>query len=128
MVKEETICPILLISARWQTRALLAAQIGETLERDVVSAAGVTEALGLIKLGGVDPALMVVDAGQQLSVEDVGRLLEAKRETPVVLVVSRLRRASFEMFRDRAAATLVRPVSIGRIARAVGQVLEDEGE
>ena len=114
-----------MISARWQTRALLAAQIGETSERDVVSAANATETLGLIKLGGVDPALVVVDADQQISVGDVERLMEAKRQTPVVLVVSRLRRGAFERLRGTAAATLVRPVSIGRIARTVRQVLEN---
>jgi DNA-binding NtrC family response regulator len=113
------------VSTRWQTRALLAAQIGETSERDVVSAAGVNEALGLIKLGGVDPVLMVVDAGQQLSVEDVERLMEAKRGMPVLLVVSRLRRDPFEALRDSTAATLVRPVSIGRVARTVRQVLDE---
>ena len=124
-MEEETASPILVISARWQTRALLAAQIGETSERDVVSAANATEALGLIKLGGVDPALVVVDADQQISVGDVERLMEAKRETPVVLVVSRLRREGFEGLHGTAAATLVRPVSIGRIARTVRQVLEN---
>lgn len=127
-MQEERVAPILLVSARWQTRALLAAQIGETSERDVVSAAGVTEALGLIKLGGVDPALMVVDAGQQLSVEDVERLMEAKRGAPVVLVVSRLRREAFEALCDSAAATLVRPVSIGRVAWTVVEVLGDAAE
>jgi DNA-binding NarL/FixJ family response regulator len=116
------------ISAKWQTRALLAAQIGEMVERDVVSVASVTEALGLIKLGGVDPALMVVDTGQQLSAEDVERVMEAKREAPVVLVVSRLRREAFETLRGRATVILVRPVSIGRIARTVGEVLGDATE
>lgn len=120
--------PILVVSAKWQTRALLAAQIGETSERDVVSAVGVTEALGLIKLGGVDPALMLVDAGQRIAVEDVKRLMEAKRGTRVVLVVSRLRRDAFEALRDAATATLVRPVSIGRIARTVDAVLGDAVE
>jgi DNA-binding NtrC family response regulator len=127
-MEEALISPILVISAKWQTRALLAAQMGEMVERDVVSAASATEALGLIKLGGVDPALMVVDAGQQLSVEDVARVMEAKRGTPVVLVVSRLRRDAFDALRGRATATLVRPVSIGRIARTVMRVLEDAAE
>jgi DNA-binding NtrC family response regulator len=127
-MNEEKGSPILVVSAKWQTRALLAAQIGETSERDVVSAVGVTEALGLIKLGGVDPALMLVDAGQRIAVEDVKRLMEAKRGTRVVLVVSRLRRDAFEALRDAAAATLVRPVSIGRIARTVDEFLGDAVE
>lgn len=127
-MNQERVSPILVISAKWQTRALLAAQIGEMVERDVVSVASVTEALGLIKLGGVDPALMVVDTGQQLSAEDVERVMEAKREAPVVLVVSRLRREAFETLRGRATAIMVRPVSIGRIARTVGEVLGDAAE
>lgn len=127
-MNEEKGSPILVVSAKWQTRALLAAQIGETSERDVVSAVGVTEALGLIKLGGVDPALMLVDAGQRIAVEDVKRLMEAKRGTRVVLVVSRLRWDAFEALRDATAATRVRPVSIGRIARTVDEVLRDAAE
>jgi hypothetical protein len=127
-MEEKGASPIVVISAKWQTRALLAAQIGEMVERDVLSAPGVNEALGLVKLGGVDPAVIVVDAGQQIGVEDVERLVEAKQGTPVVLVLSRLRRQAFERLCGRCAASLVRPVSIGRIARTVGQVLGDAAE
>jgi len=117
--------PILLISARWQTRALLAAELGERVARDVVSAAGVNEALGLIKLAGVEPVVMVVDAGRRVEPEDVWRLLEAKREVPLVLVVSRLRREAFDGLREACAVYLVRPVRIGAIAERVVSVLED---
>lgn len=127
-MNEERTSPVLVLSAKWQTRALLAAQIGEMVERDVLSAPGVNEALGLVKLGGVDPALIVVDGGQQIGVEDVERLVEARQGTPVVLVLSRLRRQAFQALRGRVATILVRPVSIGRIARAVSQVLEDMAE
>ena len=34
---------------------MLAAQLGEMTDHDVVSAPGVNEALGLIKVAGVDP-------------------------------------------------------------------------
>lgn len=117
--------PILIVSPRWQTRSLLVAQIGELSERDVIFAPDVDQALKLIKLSGVDPAVLVVDTGHQLSPQDVERLVEARRGTPLVLVVSRLRREGFQGLRDRAAATLVRPVSIGRVARTVIQVLEE---
>ncbi len=117
--------PILLISARWQTRALLAAELGERVAREIVSAASVDEALGLIKLAAVDPVVMVVDAGRRVEQEDVWRLLEAKREVPLVLVVSRLRREAFDGLRERCAAYLVRPVRIGAIAESVARVLED---
>ncbi|MFO7743614.1 MAG: hypothetical protein R6X31_15025 [Anaerolineae bacterium] len=115
--------PILIVSTRWQTRALLAAQIGEMSEGDVISAPDVDQALKLIKLAGVDPVALVVDTGRALSPEDVERLVEAQRGVPLVLVVSRLRRERFQGLRARSAATLVRPVSIGRVARTVVQVL-----
>jgi DNA-binding NtrC family response regulator len=124
-MNEVFVPPILVVSAKWETRTLLVAQIGEMVERNVISAAGVNEALGLIKLGGIDAALMVVDTGQQISVGDVERLIEAKRGTPVVLVVSRLRREAFQELRGSAAAILARPVSIGRIAQTVNQVLKE---
>jgi DNA-binding NtrC family response regulator len=117
--------PILLVSARWQTRAMLAAELGERLARDVVSATSVNEALGLIKLAAVDPVGMVVDAGRRVEPEDVRRLLEAKREVPLVLVVSRLRREAFDGLRERCAAYLERPVRIGTIVESVACVLED---
>ncbi len=118
--------PILVVSGRWQTRAFLAAELGERVERDVVSAADVDRALGLIKLIGVDPALIVVDAGQRIGPGDVERLLEAKREVPLVLVVSRLRRQGFDGLRQRCAAYLVRPVRIGTVARSVVELVEGE--
>ncbi len=117
--------PILIVSPRWQTRSLLVAQIGELSERDVISAPDVDQALRLIKLAGVDPAVVLVDTGHQVSPRDVGRLLEARRRTPLVLVLSGLRREGFQGLCDRAAATLVRPVSIGRVARTVIEILGD---
>nr|HID14661.1 hypothetical protein [Anaerolineae bacterium] len=118
--------PILVVSANWRTRALLAAQLGETSGRDVVSAPGANEALGLVKIAGVHPVLLVVDAGPQMPREDVERLMAALPDTPLVLSVSALRRAAFDPLRERCAAYLIRPVSIGRIARAVAQVLRDD--
>jgi DNA-binding NtrC family response regulator len=117
--------PILLISARWPSRALVAAQIAESTQRDVVSGSSVNEALGVIKLGGIEPVLLVVDAGQQIGREGLARLLEAEPDLPLVAIVSRLRRDAFETLRDRCAGFLLRPVSIGRVARTVAQVLEE---
>lgn len=117
--------PILALSADWQTRALLAAQVGESTGRDVVSAPGVDEGLIMAKVAGIRPALLLVDAGQRMSPEDVERLLTAFPDTPLVLSVSALRRKAFEPLRQRCAAYLVRPVSIGRIARAVAQALRE---
>ena len=116
---------ILVISASWQTRALLAAQIGEQANQDVVSAADIDQALSLIKLAGVDPALLVVDAGQKITGKDLQRLMEAKPDVPMVLVASRFRRRAFERLRGRSAAYLERPVSVGTIARIAGQTLEE---
>lgn len=116
---------VLLVSASWRIRALLAAQIGESLRQDVISASDVNQALELIKLGGIEPVVLVVDAGMRVGVGDVKRLTEAKRDTPLVLVVSRLRRQAFEELRSAAAAYLVRPVDIGEIARSVRRALGD---
>jgi DNA-binding NarL/FixJ family response regulator len=115
--------PILVISTNWQTRALLAAQVGKTTGHDVVSAPGADEALVLAKIAGIHPALLVVDAGQQMTREDVERLAAALPDTPLVLSVSALRRTAFDPLREHCAAYLVRPVSIGRIAQAVAQVI-----
>jgi DNA-binding NtrC family response regulator len=115
--------PILVISAKWQTRALLAAQLGETCSRDAVSAPAVDEALAIVKIAGVQPALLVVDAGQQMSPEDVDRLMTGLPDTPLVLVASAFHRAAFDPLRERCAAYLVRPVSIGEIAQAAARIL-----
>jgi len=118
--------PILALSADWQTRALLAAQIGETTGREVVPAPAVNEALALIRMAGIDPALVIVDAGQQVTREEVERLMDAVPDTPLVLSVSALRRTEFDPLRSRCAAYLVRPVSIGRIAQAAAYVLQQQ--
>ncbi len=115
--------PVLLISAEWQTRALLAAQIGEMAGRDALSAPGVDEALGLIKVVGIRPALLVIDAGSHITRADVERMRLALPGTPLVLCVSALRRAEFDPLREHCAAYLVRPVTIGQIAQAVVQAL-----
>ena len=119
--------PILLISARRQTRALLAAELGERVARDVIPAGDANAALGLIKLAAVDPAVMVVDAARGTRPEDVERLLAAKRKVPLVLIVSGLRRGAFDGLRERSAAYLVRPVSIGSVAGAIVETLEGQG-
>lgn len=116
--------PILVISPDWQTRALLAAQLGELSDRDVISTQGANEALALVKAGGVDPALLVVDAGQEMSRSDVKRLMEAHLGAPLVLTVSALRQKSFDALKDRCAAYLVRPISIGRIAKEASSLVD----
>ena len=116
--------PILALSADWQTRALLAAQIGETTGREVISAPTVKEALALIRMVGIDPALVIVDAGQQVTREEVERLMDAVPDAPLVLSVSALRRTEFDPLRSRCAAYLVRPVSIGRIVQATAHLLQ----
>ena len=115
---------IVVISANWQTRALLAAQVGETTDQNVISAPGADEALALIKIARVRPLLLVVDAGPPMSREEVELLMTALPDTRLVLVVSALRRPTFDILRPRCVAYLVRPVSIGRIAQAVVQALE----
>jgi hypothetical protein len=115
--------PILVISIDWQTRALLAAQLGETCDREVISAPGVNEALGLAKVAGVQPALLIVDAGPEMAAKDVDRLLEGVPGVPLVLCVSALRRPEFDLLHERCAAYLIRPVSVGEIAQAAVEVL-----
>jgi DNA-binding NtrC family response regulator len=116
---------ILVISANWQTCALLAAQVGETCGCDVVSAPGVNEALALVKVAETQPALLVVDADQQMLPEDVERLMTALPDTPLALIASALRQTAFDPLCGRCAVYLVRPVSIGGIAQAVAQALEN---
>jgi len=116
--------PILALSADWQTRALLTAQIGETTGRDVVPAPAVNEALALIRMAGIDPALVIVDAGQQVTREEVEQLMDAVPDAPLVLSVSALCRTEFDPLRSRCAAYLVRPVSVGHIAQAAAQMLQ----
>jgi len=117
--------PVLVVSSTWQTGALLAAQIGEATELEIVSVPGVNEALGLIKLHGIDPVLVVVDLGQQIEREGVERLMEAKADALFVAIASRFRRETFDSLRDRCAAWLLRPVSVGRVAGVVAKLLED---
>jgi CheY-like chemotaxis protein len=118
-----TLHPILVVSADWQTRALLAAQLSEMSKRTVVSAPGVNEALGLVKIAGVQPALLVVDAGPEMAAKDVERLLEGVPGVPLVLCVSALRRSELDPLRERCAAYLTRPVSVGEIVQAAVEVL-----
>ena len=118
--------PILVISPNWRNRALLAAQLGETTDHNVVSAPGVDEALALVKIIGIHPALLVVDASPEMSREDVERLMAALLDTPLVLCVSALRRAAFDPLRECCAAYLIRPVSIGRIAQVVAQLVTND--
>jgi hypothetical protein len=114
---------ILIISADRQTRALLAAQIGEDTGCDVIDAPGVNEALGLVKIAGVQPALLVVEAGPEMAAKDMERLLEGMPGLPLVLCVSALRHSEFDPLRERCAAYLTRPVSIGQVAQAAVQAL-----
>lgn len=114
---------ILIISADWQTRALLAAQLGETGAHTAVSTPGVNEALGMIAIAGVQPALLVVDAGPDMPAKDVERLMEKATGVPLVLIASALRRPEFDPLREHCAAYLTRPVSIGAITEAVAQAL-----
>ena len=117
-----------MVSESWRTQALLAAQLSEDLGQDVISASDVHEVLGCIKLGGIDPAVLLVDAGQGISASDVRRLAEAKRDTPLVLLVSRLRCHAFESLRGISADYLVRPIPVGEISRSVRRVLRDAPE
>ncbi len=73
---------------------------------------------------GIRPALLIVDAHQRMGDEDVKRLVSALPDTPLLLTVSALRVEVFESLRDRCAAYLTRPVSIGRIARVAADILE----
>ena len=116
--------PILVLSADWQTRALLAAQISETSGREVISAPAVNEALFLLRMAGIEPALVIVDAGQQVTREEVERLMDVLPDAPLVLSVSALRRTEFDPLVSRCAAYLVRPVSVGQIAQVAARILQ----
>jgi hypothetical protein len=114
---------LLVVSADWRTRALLAAQLGETTGRSVLSAPGARHALGLARIARLDPAVVVADAGQEMTPAEVEALLEGLPRARLVLAVSALRRAEFEHLRDRSAAFLVRPVTIGALAQAAADAL-----
>lgn len=117
--------PILVISADWRTRALLAAQVGETTGADTLSAPGVDEAIALIEATGACPLLLIVDAGAKMPAENVEDLLRRLPGVPLVLCVSALHRAAFDPLRSRCAAYLTRPASIGQIAQAAARALQD---
>lgn len=121
------VCPILVISSEWRTRALLAAQLGETTGREVISVPGVDEALVLLRVARVAPALLVVDAGQDLSAAEVERLRAAVPDAGLVLVASALRSEHFLPLGGSGSALLVRPVTIGEIAQAAAEALEVGG-
>ena len=114
-----------MISGSWHPRAFLAAQIGESVKREVISTPDVHGALKLVDLTGVVPLAMVVDTAGGVRPHDVTRLLEAKLRTALVLVVSRWQDQARDAISDRCAAYLLRPVRIGGIADAVGRVLEE---
>ena len=116
--------PILMISPDWQTRALLAAQLGETTGYSVVPATGVDAALALLRLAPLDPVLMIVDTGADRAPRKAAALIEALPDTPVILVVSALRRAAVASLVERCAVCLTRPVSIGRIVDSAAAVLQ----
>ena len=75
-----------------------------------------------MKITGTQPAVLIVDAGQEMTREDIERLMAALPYTPLVLSVSALRRSAFDPLRECSAAHLVRPVSIGTIAQTVAQL------
>jgi hypothetical protein len=116
---------ILVVSATWRTRTLLVAQIAHLTDRNVLSTPGVNEALGLIRLRGIHPILIVVDAGQAIGPADVERLLGAIVDVRLVIVASRFPHRDLEGLRNRCAAYLIRPVTIGRVAQIVCRVLEE---
>jgi hypothetical protein len=115
--------PILVISPDWQTRALVAAQVGEETGRDVMSAPSVGAALVLVRIAGINPAVVIVDAAQKIPPQDVEQIETTLPGAPLVLCVSALRRATFDPLHTRCAAYLVRPVSIGKIVQATRHVL-----
>lgn len=116
--------PIMVISPQWQTRAMLAAQLGHQADYPVVSAPDVNEALLEIARARLAPRLLIVDAGAEIPAADVTRLMAAQPAAPVVLIASALRRAEFDPLGERAAGYLIRPASIGQIARAALAALE----
>jgi hypothetical protein len=115
--------PILVISPNLQTRALLAAQVGETTGHRVVPAPGVDAALDLLGIAPLKPVLMIVDTGPRTRPEEIDALIEALPKTPVILVVSALRRAALAPLIERCAAYLTRPVRIGEIGDSAAAVL-----
>ena len=120
--------PVVVASASWRARVLLAAQIGESLERAVISASDVSGALKLVVLLGVDPLAMLIHIVRRVSPDDLARLLEAQTGTPLVLVVGRLQHPAFDEVSPHCAAYLLRPVRIGEIADAVDRFLGEKSE
>jgi DNA-binding response OmpR family regulator len=115
------------VCATWPQRALIRAQLAADTGRAVVGADGTAMALRWLQSASF--ALVVLDT-QGLAPDP--RLVEAigARRTPVVLVTGPFDRARWAaaLAGLEARATLVRPIFIGNIARAVRLVLSSTGQ
>ncbi|HIC88651.1 MAG TPA: hypothetical protein EYP04_04530 [Anaerolineae bacterium] len=115
---------ILLIAADWHVRALILAELQEA-GYDVSAVPGLKCGLRAVLLGKTEPSLvvLVVDGDEFASPDQVKALLDVLPGIPIVLVTGAYDQAAYKPLRDRVAAFLVRPITVGDVVVAVQNLL-----
>jgi hypothetical protein len=113
-------CEVLLVSAEWQSRALLLAELQEG-GYGVTALPGMSLALRALATGRVRPDVVLIEATPDLHVRpiNVEQMLGLLEGVPVILVVGAYDAADFEPLRERVAALLRRPIRVGSIVAEV---------
>ncbi|GEM_PF-755166 len=111
---------LLLLSADWQTRALVLAELKER-GYGVLALPGFRLGLKALLRGYVDPPLVFVDTKDdpELSPEAIRELRELLPHTPLLLLTGAFQQAEYRAVRDRVDAFLVRPIRVGEIVQAI---------
>ena len=114
---------IVTVAPCWRNRALLTAQLAETCAERVISAVDAAGALDWVTFLKAPPAAIVIDAGQEITAEDVRDLQAALPDVPMIVIAIALWRPSFEPLRSQGVTLLVRPIRIGEIVQTTARVL-----
>lgn len=120
MRKAEPERRLLLLVADWQTRTLVLAEL-QTRGYDVMALSGFTYGIKALVQRRVEPLLIALDIKDDpdLTPERVHDVQRLAPEVPLVLIVTAFDRPAYESLRDRVAAFLVRPVTVGEIVDAI---------
>ncbi len=121
-------CDLLLSSADLEERRLLLAELMEA-GYQVLAVPGLVYAIRALLLKIVAPPLVLLDvhSDEQATPQEVERLMELARGSPVVLVVGALGSEAWGPLRPRVAAWLRRPVSVGEVVDAVRRLTPPGG-
>ncbi len=111
---------LLLLSADWQTRAMVLAELKER-GHGVLALPGFRLGLKALLRDYVDPPLVLVDTKDDpdLSPEAIRELRELLPHTPILLLTGAFQQAEYQTVRDQVDAFLVRPISVGEIVQAI---------